>query len=150
MSDNSGGSRSATIRIAIPLLLLLIGSALVIAGWRWYQAADWVHPAKRAEFLLMYASYPLALGVVELLALVLLYKGRNAGRMLAAFVFAYAGYHAASEFWVNDELACLGGVARTAGRVASALAATGLLLLAFSLIRELLRGGPLVESNRIP
>jgi hypothetical protein len=98
MSGNYGASRSAVVRIAIPVLWVLIACALVTVAWRSYEAGHWVQPGLRTEFLLIYAGYPLMLAATELLALVFLYKGRDAGRMLAAAVFACAGYVAVSRF----------------------------------------------------
>jgi hypothetical protein len=148
MGSNLEDSRSAATRIAVPVLWLLIGLALAMVAWRSYEAIYWVDPGLRAEFLLIYAGYPLALAAVESLALALLYKGRTAGRILAAAVFAYAAFHAASQCWSDGEVAYVNDVDRAAGRITAILATAALVLLAVSLLREHLRENRLVKANR--
>jgi len=119
-----------------------------MVAWRSYEAFQWVHPGVRTEFLLIYAGYPLALVGVESLALAFLYKRRNTGRILAAAVFGYAAFNAASQFWSDGAVAYADDLERAAGDVLVSLVAVGLSLLALSLIREHLREKRLAETKR--
>jgi hypothetical protein len=86
-------------RVSIVVLWLLFLSNGAGALWRAYELVVRVRADKRAEFFWFFVLYPALLAVLDGLALLWLYRGRVAGRTLAAIIFLYFGGRIAWLAW---------------------------------------------------
>jgi hypothetical protein len=83
----AGTARAAPVRIALAVLGCLFLINFVGASWRLYEIVTRVRPEARVEFASVYVSYPGALALLDIAAIVCLQKGKRVGRILASLIF---------------------------------------------------------------